>query len=1357
MSNAISNSASTSTVLSSQFANMLLDAPQETKKTLWEIAAHAAIPTNTVNPKRKALLEDKRQQLVEFWLENNIQPIPLPEQLVIVYLDDNDDQIPRQLIGVLAQFAKLGLGCEFIAARHEVDKGEVVLRSASAKIRGRYVSQDVVIEATPYENKLHSELPQVYAHQFSDWFALFLNSQLQHLKAEQFAQLATILHTDMENTEGAKVLCAKDNNQGFQVDFAKMELAINGSGGIKGIRDCIAFNHYSASGKLPLLVTAIQIADPEFGSIPNKLNKIPNLLEPDQNYGVKLDSCDASYILTAETATPLTAVVEDELMGSINVWPWFVINNSGFDPGIVDTFLAEGGPVVTDKYCMKFIGNRVCAEAALIGRRIRVLADGTVVDEILTPHDVGTPDKIKESKALNRPMQARKHLKANQAEREPSGFKVQLSDGRVSSQWGRPLRTMLTNSRLCFGSGPAVVRPGLRFGISVPKSEDFKVNYDRLSKTVRKELEMSAGDAGNKQKGLDFLVDELLDQIEGHIDAGTVFAPGDVMVEAYGRKFHRNKHKAQHIRIVGIKEVVNFNPKGKEKGYKSESVRIFLEVEMVASSAWGKLRNDAVKLTTIPYPIKFEDGYDDWDIVLNLETQKGKLSQVILFVNANGGGTYYPNEGYLLMDDTDKFPELIDLTQTSNEVTEWVKNNMVVRHLTMDIAKREWEIISACWDTPDIQVADHGHYVTVTEEIQTLCGIHHYEYEISTSFENVGNAAMTLEQQAGVALQNKKLAERIYKENSIYRKAVRGLVDMISKVETKDYPKVLLHSATHRKLLKEKIGNLDGMSDRQIVDRYKKHFPKGVVFESKSSNAEVSGFNHLYLNFDVVSTMSTFIGGAADGISEDVVAFLNYIVELDDSSVESKIQGKVSLLRKSMRSWLESSIQSRKILQRAARTARFMVTGKVRTSYDPILNHEEGELPKLGINPNCPNLMGMATDIKGNIYPAYLDEEGSFDPQKMNGAIVCSSRSPMTMLGAFELILTENVEVGHQIVLPHVWSQLHEGDSDGDGFNDFNAECRGLTLEEALEMNESVNGMGGYALVYGDEPSGWPYAEFVSLADKQGKKALVPPEDKVYPYVLTIPTEKFAAMSKLVNAHYRGPVGTSYGICSALVFQGADMSYALDKGLGNENMMTLFQESNAIAWRLFYEGLGLAGYTQNAKKFFDILRVAVWSDKYRVLDGDITFPSKDLPEQEQELHLCVPELVKLANIDDLVLAKQIIKLSLKMAKLCTNRSALEFGLYRAKYLTTAEKVDTAVWTGLRAAGQGLDRAGVQDRDEVLDDEVKKMSLFTILQRSEGWNKLSCWWLREVLEDSTYIHRIVGKRLTILKNQDNIVQ
>lgn len=161
---------------------------------------------------------------------------------------------------------------------------------------------------------------------------------------------------------------------------------------------------------------------------------------------------------------------------------------------------------------------------------------------------------------------------------------------------------------------------------------------------------------------------------------------------------------------------------------------------------------------------------------------------------------------------------------------------------------------------------------------------------------------------------------------------------------------------------------------------------------------------------------------------------------------------------------------------------------------------------------------------------------------------------------------------------------------DGDGIALLNLKVLGVTKEEVLEINASAMGIAGYEHLYGDDV---PFADFVSEKDKVGKKSLrtatliinTTMADNNGEQVAITPTF-VGYFANCVASHYRAAVGTSYGICSKLVFNAADVAGTKPELL--ENLMT----ATLIAWRLMYEGLSLSGYSAKAERVMNIINIA---------------------------------------------------------------------------------------------------------------------------------------------------------------------
>jgi hypothetical protein len=88
-----------------------------------------------------------------------------------------------------------------------------------------------------------------------------------------------------------------------------------------------------------------------------------------------------------------------------------------------------------------------------------------------------------------------------------------------------------------------------------------------------------------------------------------------------------------------------------------------------------------------------------------------------------------------------------------------------------------------------------------------------------------------------------------------------------------------------------------------------------------------------------------------------------------------------------------------------------LVYGKVRTSYSPLLNSEDG-IPIVVMNEKC----------------AMVQKSGI----RSSGEFVGFARTPMPFLGGARVILTNDAsicDVAHVLVDPFVWASLCEGDS----------------------------------------------------------------------------------------------------------------------------------------------------------------------------------------------------------------------------------------------------------------------------------------------------------------------------------------
>ena len=330
-----------------------------------------------------------------------------------------------------------------------------------------------------------------------------------------------------------------------------------------------------------------------------------------------------------------------------------------------------------------------------------------------------------------------------------------------------------------------------------------------------------------------------------------------------------------------------------------------------------------------------------------------------------------------------------------------------------------------------------------------------------------------------------------------------------------------------------------------------------------------------------------------------------------------------------------------------------------------------------------------------------------FNPYKMVGKYITVFRTPMPMQGACELVITTKIGVGHLGLLMHVWSAFNEGDSDGDGIAvipAFHYMDKAVTDGKIrytqqyaimLGMNTHPMGMAGYAVCYGDSFSGWPCEEFCSFKDAWSKKKLnVTSGSKVeeglikkgiLPYIRRKPMKEFTGAYRGVNSHYRGAVGTSYNLSVAAVYECLQLQYTVWNGDTSEataEKLRIALLACASAWRLVYEGLGLAGYTPEAKAWFSLLNLSTWGNDWTTdFFGNPTFPTAKTPNDKV---FKFPPYIAMFGGDEVMPHKDALTIAAKLISLQNDmetraydrfRQDRDFTLQMAKF--TEDQINTA--------------------------------------------------------------------------------
>lgn len=1226
--------------------------------------------------KKEAEVASRRTKLANFFSSNSINPLPQwGKTLVTIGGKIKLARMPKAFYDAMST-----TGVEWFGGREKSEKGVTSVKGCKLVLASIYKTIPSE-EGMEFQTVLKgSDIPKA--------FALHLANELSKLSPEQYAELISIFCVKAE-VIGSVVSIVGSNGEESATTKLLIDLKTKE---VKGRSNRKAHEIVEIAGeqfdsKFALLVLAIQICSQTSTSrINSTLVELPNLWERQDTYGATMKSTDPTRVALDSLVLPMGFVGAKR-----GAFPFLKIENDTFN---CSSLANVTGPVAVDKYAKQWMTLGKGAQAMMLGRN---------GDIILNPHDGG-----KAAKEYNRPTQGMKFLKADSPVRNQSNLRIQLDDGSFAIAEGTFLMTAFTNSRLGAGSGVSFIKPGTKIHYQVEKTLTGQVTTLRVPSEIRAKMSnLPGGLFTNLKNAVELQCQQLI---------GKVFAPNQVVLGLFGGRYEviRNNNHNQDLKVVAV-EIIDLNAiKGR-----ADSFQVKLTVVLDEKDDCLKLRNMGIKLTTLPYPVK--GLRDDWQLILNNETAKGKLGLVHLFANKYGA-TYYPNEGMLLLDNPCEIKEgnfdkqVIDLKVSENAFTQWVKENTETTYIQIPIFKTEWEVIKACHLNADdvTVVSEHSTYVVVEEKIQVVYGLLPYEVEISTPRENTGTGALTLEQLAAISLQNKDLAEKIWEESQEYQQTVKDLVSTVLKTDVADATQLVITTKAGRETLRDCLSG-EFANDREVMKAMEKAFPKGLVLSAVYNDED----KFLYIKPSVISRMGAFFGNSASGIVLDVLSFLNYLLDSGmekESGIDQVMYSWTEKLSTSLDAWLESMSKSGGVLKKLGRTGPCLVNLKIKSSYHPELEPGVDGLPVAILHPNCASVKLLG--IK-------------------DGDIIGVGRTPMVFLGMFKVKLSQIGRVGHLMVGPYVWSATTEGDSDGDGVFTLNATKRGVNLNIAKEMNLHTFGIAGYSLVYGSNYASQPYAEFCSFSDKWGKKAV----NKTGVMTRQIPFSDYKTGAKLVSDHYSFAVGISYGICSVLTFYTANLKYAnVDKEL-----VRVAELATVVAWRKLYEGLGLSGYSVKAAEFFEILRAASFSKDHTYIkkDGKIDFSSN---AKGEEILQAIPRLIELAEIVHMPDAQAIMKSIIAANQTRMGYSRLENGKKVNENMTNR----AALFGALRRMGQG--KYGIDPMDEFsqesqmsMDDELKPNSTYSVVKARELQNQLQCPFLKDALTSGVEIHFTLNKK------------
>lgn len=718
-----------------------------------------------------------------------------------------------------------------------------------------------------------------------------------------------------------------------------------------------------------------------------------SIFQRDENYGAKLSEFDLANGV-ARNLDLATDFIPNTAHGK---FPFFAIKAGKQADGKLADILARGEMAVVDKYNMKWAAKGIGAEAVLVGR------NGNIVYNL--------NDASKTAKVYNRPASI-KYTFANMKDRVKSHFAVALSNGTSAYSCGKKLRTAWTNSRFGHGSGVAVINPALTFDFVVGKSIRGVFNTLCLPAGARKGLNA----ATVTEKAAKLINSKIKDAV------GKVYAPNQTIIEMtvgkHSKSILTNTNKAVDVRVLsGVALVTSDN-----------EIDIKLNVEIVGKDEqYVKLRGIGKKCTTLPYEV---DGIDaDWDIILNIEAVKGYPALVEMYANSFNADCFYnSNAGTLTTPDG-----VVDLKEKTNALTEWACANTHETIISFEMARSCYQDLAGCIDVhaaasldeltaaldsgkgADVYVEDvNATTVRIHERVECIMGDVVFDVEVSTPKESVSTTHLTMEAACGLLLQDKALGETLLKEVADKAKFTESLVR--SAKTTESNINFDITSSEGRAALSEALGNQSPVvatgfaNHRAILNQLakSKELSKGFTLSTVSNNGKV---NALHVEPMALAAFGGFSNGSATREIATVIELIYTATQPDFKGIDALVKSGLIDAKNAMKNWANNLIQSSNCLKKFTRSGK-LIGGKVRTTYNPILNNrfvgneDKVELPVVAINPN------------GNFAKLLKAEEGD---------IVGITRTPMPFMTAAILTFSTDVPDAHVWVSPKVWHAANEG------------------------------------------------------------------------------------------------------------------------------------------------------------------------------------------------------------------------------------------------------------------------------------------------------------------------------------------
>ena len=674
-------------------------------------------------------------------------------------------------------------------------------------------------------------------------------------------------------------------------------------------------------------------------------------------------------------------------------------------------------------------------------------------------------------------------------------------------QYGLPLKALLTNFSCVFGmqSGVAAINPETKIRGVLQKRLPVSINWDRLPSEIKNMFRNGEDD----EHGKDALLDWVNARIEEYSSEDRVFGYGEEILFLHiepemeaslnadtilgnvevPKPFHYCFLKHGKLNqpliprsVMGLKKTKKSEEKqneGFDNDLTSDILKFNIVCDLDVTSQWWKLRGDGIKATTCPIDLQFypewnskrgEDVSITWDVMFGIESLKGGLAYLSAFVNTHEGGLIDVEEGTVLLQNG----QVINLDDKEGPLQQWIKDNtltfwvefkMINAEFRSILLKRDAKAVALTEEevtdvTDLVLVSIEEDHVILREKIQVLVGDTgeafrlFAEVEIATPREGSGTGSHLHEGMLLRSFQSEENSDFLMEASMEGKRETFRMVRMLTAIDEEYYgdaPRFIVTDPKGRRLFSE-AAEMDEnslyWSDSKLMHHLGEKFPKGLVLCGVSQQ---EGYEEVFLDFSVLASMSTVIGGTAEGIAAEAVAIICLVLNPDRSGVDQALMGKLAHVAAGIMGFLSGAATSHSVLKRLMRGKKGLkVNGKIRNcSHIPVLNHEAGELPKVGWSIHDDRLKKLSVGPDGKVYPEFLDENGQFDVRLMHQSVVAQGRAPMPMTVACELILLElegyEGEPGTTLIC-----------GDGFGFNTPNesTETRHMEIEEMKYLRE---------------------------------------------------------------------------------------------------------------------------------------------------------------------------------------------------------------------------------------------------------------------------------------------------------------